>query len=107
MLTSIELDCEPKTWAVEIECERADRMLPSEVQAIELIAAKRPPKPGLCLGHISARLPCTRRHYRRARKARPPPARFAIDLPLAGGGLECLRHGLLSMTAMASCSSAP
>jgi hypothetical protein len=43
VLTAINFDGEAKTRTVEIERERADRVLPSEVQAIELIAAKRTP----------------------------------------------------------------
>jgi hypothetical protein len=62
MLPAIDFDGEPKSWAEEIKCEWPDRMLPSELKAIELAAAKRAPKPGFRIRHIPAQPPGTRRH---------------------------------------------
>ena len=43
MLPAIEFDGEAETRAVEIERKRSDRVLPSEMQAVELVATKRTP----------------------------------------------------------------
>ena len=43
MLSTVDFNGEPQARAVEIKCERPDRMLPSEMKTIELIAAKRAP----------------------------------------------------------------
>jgi hypothetical protein len=39
MLAAVNFDGEPQARAIEVECKWADRMLSSEVEAIELIAA--------------------------------------------------------------------
>jgi hypothetical protein len=69
MLPAVDFYGEPKTWAKEVKREWPDRMLPSELQAIELAAAKRTPKPGFRIRHVSAEPSCTCRHQLRAREA--------------------------------------
>jgi hypothetical protein len=39
MLSAIDFDRKPQARAVEVRRERADRMLPSEMKAIQLITA--------------------------------------------------------------------
>jgi hypothetical protein len=69
MLPPVDFDGEPKAWAKEIKCEWSDRMLPSELQTIELAAAKCTPKAGFRIRHIFAQPPGTRRHQLCAREA--------------------------------------
>jgi hypothetical protein len=62
MLPAVEFDGEAKAWAIKIKRKRPDRMLPSELKAIELAATKRAPKQGFRIRHVTAELPRTRGH---------------------------------------------
>ncbi len=43
VLSTVDFDCEPQTWTIEVQRERTDRMLPSEMKAIQLITTQRMP----------------------------------------------------------------
>jgi hypothetical protein len=43
VLSAIDFDRKPQARAIEVQREGADRMLPSEMKAIQLITAQRAP----------------------------------------------------------------
>jgi hypothetical protein len=43
MLSAVDFNGEPQARAIEIKCKWPDRMLPSEMKTVELIAAKCTP----------------------------------------------------------------
>ena len=62
MLAAIEFDGEAQAGAVEVERERPNRMLSSEMEAIELIASKHAPKLAFGVRHAASQVSCPRSH---------------------------------------------
>jgi hypothetical protein len=68
MLSAVDCDPEPQTRAIEIQRERADWMLPPEMEAIQLIAAQRMPETRFGIGHAAAKILRACRHRTRTRE---------------------------------------
>jgi hypothetical protein len=62
MLSTIDFNRKAEARTIEIERVRPDWMLPSEMKTIELIAAKRMPKPCFGVSHLAAELSCSCGH---------------------------------------------
>jgi hypothetical protein len=69
VLAAVEFDREAKSWAIEVECERANRMLSPEMEAVELLTAYCMPKPRLSIRHFVTELSRTSRESFRSGKA--------------------------------------
>jgi len=69
MLSAIHFDNELKTRAIEIDDVWSQWMLPSEGEAVELIASQRTPQSLLGVGHIAAEISCACGHILCAGKA--------------------------------------
>jgi hypothetical protein len=59
VLPAVDLDRQAEARAIEVDGEWSDRMLPSEMKTIELIAAKHTPQPGFSVGHVAAEISCS------------------------------------------------
>jgi hypothetical protein len=69
MLPTIDFDREAQARTIEVERKWPDRVLPSEMKTIELIAAKCVPQSIFSFGHVAAELSCSCGHCSGAGKA--------------------------------------
>ena len=69
MLSAVHFDNEQKMRAIEIDDVWSQWMLPSEGEAVELIASQRTPQSLLGVGHIAAEISCACGHIFCAGKA--------------------------------------
>jgi hypothetical protein len=88
VLATIDLNREPKSRAVKVKYERANWVLASKIDSVDLTSTKRVPEFRLRVCHSVPQSAGATGHGFRAREAgsRPPPGGFAADLPLPGGG---------------------
>ena len=69
MLPAVNLDHKAQTGTIEVESERTDRMLPSEMKSAYLIATQRMPKTSFSVCHVAAQTLRAHRHRTCTREA--------------------------------------